>query len=197
MFGEEKVDMKNKILCIFACLNLITIVIPSTASTSNLNSSEGGIHYLPDASLFEENNKIKNQSIDELEYIIIRDGYGVPHVFADTKEGLAFGAGYAVAQDRLWQLDVFRRQATGRLAEFDLVSIDYDYLTRVRGYSKQENTELFLELKSPYKEMLTAYTEGINLYIIEALDDPLNKMPFEYLDKGLSPEPWTEEDFLA
>jgi len=197
MFGEEKVDMKNKILCIFACLNLITIVIPSTASTNNLNSSGGGIHYLPDASLFEENNKIKNQSIDELEYTIIRDGYGVPHVFADTKEGLAFGAGYAVAQDRLWQLDVFRRQATGRLAEFDLVSIDYDYLTRARGYSKQENTELFQELKSPYKEMLTAYTEGINLYIIEALDDPLNKMPFEYLDKGLSPEPWAEEDSLA
>ena len=48
---------------------------------------------------------------------IIRDDYGVPHVFSDTKEGLGFGAGYAMAQDRLWQADVFRRTASGRLAE--------------------------------------------------------------------------------
>lgn len=41
--------------------------------------------------------------------MIIRDNYGVPHIFASTKEGLAFGAGYAMAQDRLWQADVFRR----------------------------------------------------------------------------------------
>jgi acyl-homoserine lactone acylase PvdQ len=39
---------------------------------------------------------------------IIRDDYGVPHVFANTKEGLAFGAGYAMAQDRLWQADIYR-----------------------------------------------------------------------------------------
>jgi penicillin amidase len=195
--GDLEMDMKKKILCIFACLNLIAVVIPLAETTNKFICYQSGINYFLDTNQFEENNKINTQSTNEFEYEIIRDEYAVPHVFADTKEELAFGAGYVIAQDRLWQADVFRRQATGRLAEFNLTSIDYDYLNRLRGYSKQENTEMFQELSSPYKEMLIAYTEGINLYITEALEDPLNKMPFEYLYKGLSPEPWTVEDSLA
>jgi len=128
---------------------------------------------------------------------IIRDNYGVPHVFAFTRESLAFGIGYAVAQDRLWQADLFRRQATGRLAEFGLVPVEYDHWLRLNGYSREENTELFNELPSPYKEMITAYTEGMNLYILEACMDPLNKMPIEYLAQKLVPEAWTVEDSLA
>jgi penicillin amidase len=138
---------------------------------------------------------------------IIRDNYGVPHVFASTREGLAYGAGYAVAQDRLWQADLFRRQATGRLAEFGLAPVEYDYWLRLNGYSREENTELFNELPSPYKEMITAYTKGMNRYILEAIIAALfgdySLMPIEYL--GLSeelgrevlPELWTEEDTLA
>lgn len=127
---------------------------------------------------------------------IIRDNYGVPHIFSETKEGLGFGAGYAVAQDRLWQADLFRRQATGRLAEFGLAPVEYDYWLRLNGYSREENTELFNELASPYKEMIIAYTAGINLYIAEAWIDPF-KMPIEYLAQGLLPETWTVEDSLA
>src|SRR5260370_16335545 len=48
---------------------------------------------------------------------IYRDERGVPHIFADTNYGLFVGFGYAVAQDRLWQLELFRRAAYGRLAE--------------------------------------------------------------------------------
>lgn len=189
--------MNKKILCIFAVLNLTAVSIPLLEPSNKLICCQISMNYFQDASQFEENYKINPHSIKKWEYEIIRDEYGVPHIFADTKEGLAFGAGYVIAQDRLWQADVFRRQATGRLAEFNLTSVDYDYINRLRGYSIQENTELFQELKTPYKEMLIAYTEGINLYIIEALEDPLNKMPFEYLQKGLSPEPWTVEDSLA
>jgi len=133
---------------------------------------------------------------------IIRDNYGVPHVFADTLEGLSFGVGYAVAEDRLWQADLFRRQATGRLAEFflEIGGVDavlVDYYIRLETYSLEERTELFNEIASPYKEMITAYTEGINLYIAEAYADVYNKMPVEYLAQGLLPEPWTVEDSLA
>lgn len=48
---------------------------------------------------------------------IYRDEFGVPHIFAETNRGLFVGYGYAVAQDRLWQLELFRRAARGRLAE--------------------------------------------------------------------------------
>ncbi|MEQ8800838.1 MAG: penicillin acylase family protein, partial [Haliea sp.] len=48
---------------------------------------------------------------------IIRDTYGVPHIFADTTYSLFFGYGYAIAQDRLFQLEMTRRSTQGRVAE--------------------------------------------------------------------------------
>src|SRR5581483_303360 len=48
---------------------------------------------------------------------VLRDSYGVPHVFAENEADLFFGLGFAMAQDRLWLMDYLRRKATGRLAE--------------------------------------------------------------------------------
>jgi len=189
--------MKKKIFCIFAFLNLIAVIIPYVSTTNNFISCQSNVNYFLDIDQYSKNKEMTNESMNNLKFEIIRDEYGVPHVFSDTKEKLAFGAGYAIAQERLWQADVFRRQATGRLAEFNLTSIDYDLGIRLKGYTKEENTQLFQELVSPYKEMLIAYADGINLYINETLEDPLNKMPFEYLQRGLTPEPWTVEDSLA
>jgi len=137
---------------------------------------------------------------------IMRDNYGVPHVYAETKEGLAFGAGYAIGQDRLWQADLFRKQAFGNLFEFGLGSINADYVTRSTGYSREELTEIwdnwvpsFPEAK--LKEMVLAYRDGLNLYIAEANEalangDP-SLMPVEYLAFGLPLEPWTVEDSVS
>ncbi|MFX1511712.1 MAG: penicillin acylase family protein [Promethearchaeota archaeon] len=142
---------------------------------------------------------------------IVRDNYGVPHIFAETKEGLAFGAGYALAQDRLWQADLFRRMAFGSLAEFGLASIASDYYTRSLGYSKGELLEIFenwepTQPEARLKEMMLAYVDGLNLYIYEALTalaggDP-SLMPIEYLPNpsnpfGLPLEPFTIEDCTA
>ena len=121
---------------------------------------------------------------------IIRDDYGVPHVFADTKEDLAFGAGYAMAQDRLWQADVLRRTASGRLAELlgpDLLAQDREM--RAVWYNQAELQEIY-DAWQPgagyehLKPMIEAYVEGINLYIYEALLDP-SLMPIEYVASGL------------
>ena len=142
---------------------------------------------------------------------IIRDDYGVPHVFAKTKEGLAFGAGYAMAQDRLWQADLYRRSAFGNLAEFGMASIDQDYEIRKIGYSKEELTEIFEKWeptnpKAKLKEMNLAYIDGINQYITEALTALFNGdpslMPLEYLPGAISPvglplEPFTIADSVA
>src|SRR5215216_3678065 len=48
---------------------------------------------------------------------IYRDDFGIPHIFAETNRGLFEAYGYTVAQDRLWQLELNRRAARGRLAE--------------------------------------------------------------------------------
>ncbi|MFX0052305.1 MAG: penicillin acylase family protein, partial [Candidatus Hermodarchaeota archaeon] len=143
--------------------------------------------------------------------IIVRDNYGVPHIFASTKEGLAFGAGYAMAQDRLWQADLYRRQAFGSLAEFGFASIDQDYATRSIAYSKEELLQIFnnwtpTQPKARLKEMMLSYVDGINLYISEALaalanGDP-SLMPIEYLPGVITPNglplvPFTIEDCTA
>jgi penicillin amidase len=141
----------------------------------------------------------------------VRDNYGVPHVFSDTKEGLGFGAGYAMAEDRLWQADLFRRQSSGRLAELGLATVEQDYEIRKLGYSREELREIYenwvpTEPKARLKEMMEAYVAGINKYISEALEaaakGDLSLMPVEYLPgaiqtNGLPLEPFTVEDCVA
>jgi penicillin amidase len=142
---------------------------------------------------------------------IIRDNYGIPHVFANTKVGLGFGAGYAMAQDRLWQADLYRRQGFGSLAEFGLAPVSTDLYIRSMGYSKQELREIFdkwepYDKRSQLKEMMVAYVDGINYYISQALNayahgDP-SLMPLEYLPGVVSPnglplEYFTIEDCTA
>ncbi|MEE9215440.1 MAG: penicillin acylase family protein [Thermodesulfobacteriota bacterium] len=137
---------------------------------------------------------------------IVRDNFGVPHIYANTKEGLAFGAGYAVAQDRLWQADLYRKQAFGNLYEFGIGNIDSDYVIRSLGYSREELKEMWDNWepsfpKAKLKEMFLAYIDGLNLYISEALGalangDP-SLMPAEYLAFGFPLEPFTIEDSVA
>ncbi|NHJ20840.1 MAG: penicillin acylase family protein [Candidatus Lokiarchaeota archaeon] len=137
---------------------------------------------------------------------IIRDNYGVPHIFANTKEGLAFGAGYAIGQDRLWQADLFRKQAFGNLFEFGIGSYNNDYITRSLGYSREELGEIWDNWEPSFpgkklKEMIVAYKDGLNLYIAEANEALMNGdpslMPAEYLAYGFPLEPWTIEDSVA
>ena len=137
---------------------------------------------------------------------IIRDDYGVPHIFARTKEGLGFGCGYITAQDRLWQAEVYRRNAFGNLAEIGLATIEQDLETRKLGYSRAELLEIFNKWvpskpEAKLKEMLLAFVDGMNLYITEALQalmmGDLSKIPLEYLAFGFLPEPWTIEDSVA
>ena len=144
------------------------------------------------------------------EILIVRDDYGVPHIFADTKEGLAFGMGYAVAQDRLWQADLYRRDAFGSMAEFfGPVYLSNDIQTRSLGYSKEELQDIFdnwipTQPEAKLKEMSLAYVDGLNAYIDEAqyrlfvLGDP-SMIPIEYFASPhlLPIEPFTVADTTA
>ena len=135
---------------------------------------------------------------------IIRDSYGVPHVFADTKEGLGFGAGYAMAQDRLWQADVMRRAATGRLAELGLATIEADIATRTLWYGEDELLKIYDDWDPGagyeyLKPMIEAYVDGINAYIDQALSNLYVYMPAEYMAQNLVPylEPFTIGDVVG
>jgi len=139
----------------------------------------------------------------EVRATIIRDEYGVPHVFADTKADLAFGAGYAMAQDRLWQADVLRRAATGRLAEFGLATVEDDAATRTLWYGEAELQQIYDDWNpgtgyEHLKDMIAAYVEGINAYIEETEHNSL-LIPAEYYGLGLLGhlEPFTIADVVG
>jgi penicillin amidase len=112
-------------------------------------------------------------SVEGHEARIFRDAYGVPHIFAPTDRSLFYAYGYAIAQDRLWQLDLFRRTARGTLAEIlGPLATASDLNERRHGYTELEHQEIFVSLTPEAQAILAAYSDGINAYLSLALADP-------------------------
>src|SRR5688500_12588552 len=129
---------------------------------------------------------------------IYRDDFGIPHIFAETNRGLFEAYGYAVAQDRLWQLELNRRAARGRLAEiFGPSTVNADRAARVVGYTDAELDAQFATLTAEEQEIFDAYLGGITRYISEVALSPLTKLPFEFHALNFFPQPWTRRDSVA
>ena len=129
---------------------------------------------------------------------IYRDDFGVPHIFAETNRGLFEAYGYTVAQDRLWQLELNRRAARGRLAEiFGPSAVGADTAARTVGYTDAELDAMFAQLTSEEQAIFQAYAGGINRHLAEVAAAPLLKLPFEFHALGFAPEPWTVRDSAA
>ena len=129
---------------------------------------------------------------------IVRDNFGVPHIYAPTTEGLFYGWGYAVAQDRLFQLELFRRSALGSLAEiFGPDLLPQDQRERRESYTDAEYQQMFEALPPKAQHILEAYRDGINAYLAEIAADPTHKLPWEFWVLGYRPAPWTIKDSMA
>ena len=129
---------------------------------------------------------------------IYRDDFGTPHIFAETNRGLFEAYGYTVAQDRLWQLELNRRAARGRLAEiFGSSQLNADRFARTTGYTDAELDTQFAMLTAEEQAIFDAYLGGINRYIAEALLAPVTKLPFEFHALSFVPQPWTRRDSVA
>src|SRR5438876_5809108 len=97
---------------------------------------------------------------------ILRDSYGVPHVFATSLKGLYYGDGYAIAEDRLGQMELYRRNARGEMAELVGASaVAADKETRLDGYTEAEREAQFARLAPDLKTMLSSYADGVNAYL--------------------------------
>ena len=129
---------------------------------------------------------------------IVRDRYGVPHVFGETAEDVSYGAGYALAQDRLWQMHVFRLIATGNLSELlGPLVIDIDKAIRFVTYTEAERAAKFANYPGAEKQNLVAFADGINAWIAQVRTDP-SKLPLEFVEFGVPEIPdWAVDDSLA
>lgn len=100
---------------------------------------------------------------------IYRDDYGVPHVVAESNRGVFYGAGYAIAQDRLRQIHQLRLLAQGRLAEAagpEYLNSDIQVRRNLGGLPQAELA--FSRIGPPYREWIQAYCDGINRFIEDA-----------------------------
>jgi len=106
--------------------------------------------------------------------------------------------GYAVATDRLWQAELYRRQARGKLAEiFGESQLETDIFMRTTGYSEQEIADGFAALNSDCQSLVNGYVAGFNRRIAEVNADP-SLLPFEFKAIGLtSVEEWSYKDVLC
>ena len=127
--------------------------------------------------------------------IIERDSFGVPHIKAASYREAFFDAGYAVAQDRLWQMELSRRLARGQLAEIlgpGAVGSDREILQT--GYTDAELQQQFDRLSKPARVAIESYADGVNGWIAQARATGL---PDAYAKAAVKPEPWTPLDTVA
>ncbi len=124
---------------------------------------------------------------------VIRDKYGIPHIFAPDARELAFATGLVQAQDRLWQLDYRRRLARGQLAQvLGDHAVRSDMEMRTLGLLQAAELEL-ASLDDSTMSSLDAYASGINRWIELALGN----LPVEFDILEYEPEPWTPVDSLV
>ena len=122
-----------------------------------------------------------------------RDRWGVPHIYARTEHDLFFAQGYVAAQDRLWQMEMWRRTAEGRLAEvLGARAAERDRLARLFRYRGSADAE-WAAYGPNAKSIVTAFVGGVNAYIAQAKD----RLPIEFTMMGFAPEPWTIDVPLA
>lgn len=127
---------------------------------------------------------------------IIRDEWGLNHIYAKNQHDLFFSQGYAAAQDRLFQFEIWRRQATGTVAEIlGEKELKRDIGTRLfkfRGDMKEEMNHYH----NDGEEIITAYTAGVNAYIEEVLKNK-EQLPIEFKALGILPQKWTPDVVIS
>ncbi len=126
---------------------------------------------------------------------IIRDKWGVAHIYAQNEHDLFWAQGYTAAQDRLFQLEIWRRQATGTVAELlGPQEIKRDIGTRLFTFRAAKN-DINQELLSYHPhgpQIVGAFVEGINAYVTEILKTP-EKLPVEFRLLDTKPGFWTPD----
>jgi len=128
---------------------------------------------------------------------IVRDSYGVPSVYGDTAADLWWGAGYATAEDRLFELELFRRVGNGRLAEVaGKAQLPMDIVDRRDFYTTPEAQQMLAALPADLQERYGDYTDGVNAWVDHVRTHP-TQIPAEFPAVGVLPSHFTPVELGA
>lgn len=127
---------------------------------------------------------------------IVRDDYGVPHIYAHDRRSLFYAMGYVAADDRLWQAEILRRSATGTLAELlGADAVAGDVQARLMFGPEERRAAAFAAASPELQQIITAYVDGMNALIAE--ETAAGTLPVEFGAFGVVPRPWTTDDVVA
>ncbi|MEO8447807.1 MAG: penicillin acylase family protein, partial [bacterium] len=174
--------MSSVLKNIFGIIVLIIIVLITLGLLFNS---------LTKKSFYEESGAVKIKGITN-KISIYKSELGVSHIFAENENHMYFSLGYLHAQDRLWQMDLARRVAEGRLSEiFGKDVLDYDILFRTLGIDKI-SLKVYEKLSLKSKSILSAYCSGVNSFI----EKNEKQLPLEFDILNYKPEQWKPEESI-
>ena len=124
---------------------------------------------------------------------VVRDTWGIPHIYARSADDLFFAQGYVMAQDRLWQMEMWRRAGEGRVAEIVGPSaMARDRIARLLKYRGPVDDRELTAYHPDARRLMTAYVNGVNAFIAANGE----RLPVEFALTGLRPDPWTIETLI-
>lgn len=142
-------------------------------------------------SFYDESGSVIAEEL-KAEVNIYSDDFGVPYIFSEKESDMYFALGYMHARDRLWQMDLYRRVAQGRLAEvLGNDAAEFDVLFRTIGIDKA-SISVYQTLSQDSKRILSSYTAGVNFFI----DQNISRLPLEFDILNYKPEPWTPDNSI-
>ncbi len=124
---------------------------------------------------------------------VYRDANGVPHIYGQSLDDTVFAQGYVTAQDRLWQMDLFRRSALGELSEvLGKETLKLDEKHRTLGFPEAAD-QAVEAVDEESQHLLGRYADGVNAFINSHRD----RLPIEFLLLRYQPQPWTPRDSIS
>jgi penicillin amidase len=124
---------------------------------------------------------------------VLRDRWGIAHIFAKNADDLFFAQGFVAAQDRLFQIDLWRRIAVGETSELlGRAGVEGDRFARLIKYRGDMDAE-WRSYSPDARQIVTSFTRGINAYI----DSIGERLPIEFQILNTRPKKWRAEDCLG
>ena len=171
------------------CLGCLVVGLVATGCSAPASNTEEAFRAMAVTSLAQIEGETELAGLrDEVE--VLRDRWGVPHIYAHNTDDLFFAQGYIAAQDRLWQLDMWRRWLEGRTAEISGPErFEADRMMRLLSWRGGLSEEELGSYHPETERILEAFVGGINAFI----EDSADNLPVEFKLTGLRPERWTLE----
>jgi penicillin amidase len=139
--------------------------------------------------------RVEHEGLDQ-PVEILKDEWGISHIYAENESDLFFAQGYNAARDRLFQFEIWRRRATGTMAEIlGPRAIERDIGRRLFKFRGDMTAEMN-HYHPNGEEIITSFVDGVNAYIEHTRENPeLLSVGFELLD--IEPQKWTPEVVIS